>query len=1214
MSQDAVARIMRRILGRVCLFLFVLPAFCGASRAFAQMDQGTITGVVQDTTKAAIPGASVTLVNRDTNLTLHGKTDGSGVYVFTPIKIGTYSVSASFPGFEQTTQQNIVVDVQSNVDVPITLHAGNVSETVTVTTAPPLLQTQSAVVGTTFTNAEVNNTPLNSRNWIYMAQLVPGVAPSTDGNTEASGNGDFSANGQRPGQNNFTLDGIDNNINTVDLRGGASYAIRPPPDAIAEFRLSTTNFSAQFGHSAGALFNASIKSGTNQIHGDVWEYFRNTALDAEDWEDLVKDVYHENQFGATIGGPIWKDHIFYFGDGEANRIIYGSQAALFSVPSLLERQGNFNEVTNVALTGLAQPTIMYQPNSSGTQLMNCNGVANVLCPSAIDPVAQNLLDMYPKPNIAGGLLYNNYRPDIVIQDNTDQTDQRFDFNLTPKDQFFVRYSFSHQVLHNPPPFGPVLDGSTTNLGYEHVAIIQSVVASTTHFFSPNFSNEARFGYNFLNERFLSINAYRDIAPSVGLGGLPFGQPGYQLNGGLPHISIGSVSDIGTHEYSPTIEHQNIDQYLDNLSDVIGNHSLKLGVAFQSIRNNFLQPTYSLGNYGFSGKFTSNLNASFTGNGIADFLTDQTNTASLANQPIGNDVRWYESAYIEDDWRIRHNLTLNLGLRYDYFQPYREMANQQANVLETGTTFIPGGGAGIFELPVQDEKIPLQPVFTNGLATDHLALQYERNNRLSYAPKTNFAPRVGFAYAIDPKTVFRGGFGIFYGALETFGSAWNLIQNYPFTFSATLNSGACSATVLPCADTGVNLETGFQQALAVGPLNYFNLPGLTATDLHPHTSYAYGFNFTFEEALSSSTVMDIAYVSTYSRRNATQEDTNAATVVRNPNNTSSTVEPFPQFGSIEYITDEGQSDYNSLQASINKRMSHGLNFMVNYTWAHSLDDSKSPIGGGPTDRNPVIIPDRLEYTNSTFDVRNRFNLNLFYELPFGVGRGHLNHKGLADKVLGGWASDLTVQLQTGFPFNIAPNVTTASGGNAYAIKVGNPFHGGGTAVDPYNNIPCPAHVRNRTNWYNPCAYVNPLPGGYISQTTGPGGSDYVPEAPCTVSPANPTGCLNPSGQPYQYPVWTAGIANAFTFLGGKQDTIYGPGIERVNMSFFKDWKTVKRQFLQFRVDIFNVPNHPSFANPNIQTLNPNGGQIAGPHTLQQYTPDARFFQLALKYVF
>ena len=240
--------------------------------------------------------------------------------------------------------------------------------------------------------------------------------------------------------------------------------------------------------------------------------------------------------------------------------------------------------------------------------------------------------------------------------------------------------------------------------------------------------------------------------------------------------------------------------------------------------------------------------------------------------------------------------------------------------------------------------------------------------------------------------------------------------------------------------------------------------------------------------------------------------------------------------------------------------------------------------------------------------------MFYELPFGVGRGHLNRKGLADKFLGGWASDLTVQLQTGFPFNITPNVTTASGGNAYATKVSNPFHGGGTAVDPYNNIPCPAHVRNRVNWYNPCAYVNPLPGSYISLTTGPGGSDYVPEAPCPVTPANPTGCLNPSNQPYQYPVWTAGIANAFTFLGGKQDTIYGPGIERVNMSFFKNWTTVKRQFLQFRVDIFNVPNHPSFANPNLQTLNPNGGQIAGPHVLQQYTPDARFFQLALKYVF
>ncbi len=317
MKQYCAAPALCRIFSGL-VFALGIATFFSASAALGQLDQGTLTGIVTDTTKAAIPGADVTITNVDTNLRLHAKSDGSGVFTFTPIKIGKYSVSVTAPGFERTTQQNVQIDVQGDVNVPIVLHPGSVSETVTVTDAPPLMQTQDATVGTTFTTEEVNDTPLNSRNWIYMAQMTAGTAPAMDSATEASGNGDFSANGQRPSQNDFTLDGIDNNMNTVDLRSGQSYAIRPPPDAIAQFRISTTSFSAQFGHSAGAIFNASVKSGTNQIHGDFWEYFRNTAMDATDWEDLVKDQYHENQFGMTIGGPIWRDHIFYFGDVEAN--------------------------------------------------------------------------------------------------------------------------------------------------------------------------------------------------------------------------------------------------------------------------------------------------------------------------------------------------------------------------------------------------------------------------------------------------------------------------------------------------------------------------------------------------------------------------------------------------------------------------------------------------------------------------------------------------------------------------------------------------------------------------------------------------------------------------------------------------------------------------------------------------------------------------------
>ena len=389
---------------------------------WAQADQGTITGVVADTTGAALPEAEVTLVNTDTGFLLHVKADHSGVFIFSPLKIGDYMLSASAPGFETTRQGNLHLDVQQRLNVVLQMHVGNVSQLVNVSSSPPLLQSEDSSVGQVVSTETINETPLNGRNWVYIAQLTPGAVPTVG--SRAGGKGDFEANGQRAEQNDYVLDGVDNNVNVIGFLGGSSFAIRPPPDALAEFKVQTSNYTAEFGHSAGAVLNASIKSGTNQIHGDFWEYFRNDRLDARDFNSPAVPKYRQNQLGGTLGLPILRNKMFFFGDMEANRIVFGTPYT-GTVPTALMRQGNFSELLNPALTG-TQPTQLYRPNSGGTALLVCQGQSNVFCPSQIDPLAQKILNLFPAPNANNGLTYNNYKTNTNSTDNTIQWDTRFD--------------------------------------------------------------------------------------------------------------------------------------------------------------------------------------------------------------------------------------------------------------------------------------------------------------------------------------------------------------------------------------------------------------------------------------------------------------------------------------------------------------------------------------------------------------------------------------------------------------------------------------------------------------------------------------------------------------------------------------------------------------------------------------------------------------------
>jgi hypothetical protein len=1191
-----------RILLQIFSCLIGICLWSSGRNVMAQfLDQGAITGTVQDTTGAVIPNASVKLESPDTGFILSTTADSSGVYVFSPIKIGKYVITASAPGFENLMQKNISLSQGQRLNFSPKLKAGAVSETVTITDAPPLLQSQDSSVGQVLNTQELNETPLNGRNTVYLVQLAPGVAMGHG--SRGANTGDFEANGMRAEQNNFVIDGVDNNAVSVDYLGNNSYLVNPPPDALAEFKVSTSNYSSEYGHAAGAVVSASIKGGTNQFHGDLWEYWRNDILNNRDWTPgLPKGPYRQNMFGATLGGPVIKNKLFLFGDLQSNRIVTAPSQSPVSIPTMLMRQGNFSELLDQTKTSGGAAINLYEPQNNQTP-MSCLGVPNVLCPGQIDAVAQSILNLFPTPNANNGAVYNNYVFSVKQRINTFQWDARMDWNISPKDQSFARFSYSNTRGGFPAPLGPILDGGggagSSNVSGEQINYGNNFVLSETHIFNPRLVNEFRFAYDYAHFNALQQNAGVDLASQLGLGGVPFG-PATPNNGGIPYFTIGGLNQFGTRAYRPETETENEYQILDNVSWTLGNHSVRMGFAFQSVRSYTLEPPSSRPQYSYSGSITANPGVANTGYGVADFLTNNMSSGSIGPYAAFNNDQNNPSAYIQDDWKVNKNLTLNLGVRYDYFQPYKEMAGLQANFFVNSVGI--STGSAIYALPAQLQgKLALNPSFLAVLAKDNISLIYDKNPQLVNAQHTNFAPRVGFAFTADPTTVFRGGFGMFYQGQENTGAANDLGFNYPFVFSDNFPSPSCPAATVShpisnCANNGYQLETGFSDAISQGLTHYFNIPTLVGQSRDMKSIYAMDYNLAIEKAFSENLVATISYVGTLSRHLPININSNSSTVLLPSGSTQSYV-PFPDFGGSANILYEGIGEYDALETKLQKRISHGLDFLATYTWSHAIDDAGDPLGGGIGGyRNPSIIPIRQDMTNSGWDTRHRFTFNGFYRLPFGRDEARMNHAPFVlDALLGGWAMNVTYQLQSGQPFSIGTaNQTNVSGGTAYAIQTRNPFSPGGSP-DPTNpKITCPTSVRNKAHWFNPCAFKNPLPASLLTPL-GVGSSPTVP------APG------------YTYPSYITDAATAKLFLGGRSDTVYGPGYQRMDMSLFKRFRTFEGQYLEVRADGFNMLNTPAYGGPNGSISN-TGGQITSAHTTQSYTPLGRFFQLAAKYVF
>jgi hypothetical protein len=1195
----------------VALAAFLLAP---ARFALAQLDQGTITGVVQDQTGAVIGAASVTLTNVDEGLVLKAKTDGAGIFVFSPVKIGDYTVSASAPGFQTTTQTNLHLSLQQRLNVVVALKPGSATETVTVTTEEPLMQTQESSVGQVMDTKTIDSIPLNGRNWVFIAQLAAGADPPEG--SRGQGKGDFNANGQRAEENNFILDGIDNNANVVDFYNGASYVVQPPPDALAEMKVQTSDYSAEFGHSAGAVVNASIKSGTNNFHGSLWEYARNTAFDIHDWdnEQLPVPAYHENQFGATLGGPVIKNRIFLFGDAQANRIRF-AETTTETVPDAMEQAGDFSEILNSSLTGNSPVQLYYQtPNAPPVAIANNCMVTSSYCTASqglgitLNPTAVAILKDYPIGKANNGLLYNNYIVERPIVDDTFQWDLRADYNIDSKDTAYSRHSYWNEVGYRPPPLGDIIDGGGFGDDGTQKDMGQSFMTSWTHVFSQTITNEARYGFTYLHTGFEHPNAADlGFAQSVGFGGIPTAP----LNGGLPWVSVSGISSFGSPEWSTTDEHENVYEIIDNITKIAGNHALKAGVSFESIRFSTLQPQQSRGSYNYTGEYTSNLTAANTGYGVADFLLDMQNSAGLSNEVTNGDARWDNAVYFQDDWRVNEKLTLNLGLRWEHFQPYEDVGGYQASYnmtgppsLNTSTGF--GSGKAQYQIP-SEAKGYAAPImgqfgFTGVLAKDNIALVYTGDPHIVQSQDTNFAPRLGVAYSPDTRTTVRAGYGIFYGGLESIGYYPNLGENYPFQYATNFPSASCGAD--NCPTDGITIANGFASIVANGFASDVEDLTLRGSDPLAKTPYTEDYNFSIERSVSNDIAATVGYVGDVSRHMQVFPDPNGSLAYENPSNSIQDARPLPDFGGSSYISYGGSSNYNALQAKIEKRYTRGYNLLATYTWSHSRDDAPTPLGstGDGGFRETNLIPIQLDYSNSPFDTRQRFTFNALYDVPFGIGRAYLNTNRAMDYLIGGWSANASWVAQSGNPFTVYPTgISSPAGSGTRAIKVRNPLATGGTA--PVSGVTCPTSVKNHVHWFNSCSFENPWDAGDATFNGQPN-PNYIPKS--ASDPNTPAGDTTP--------VYVTSLASVLGYSGGVRDQVPGPGYERVNMSVFKNFKTYHEQLLSFRTDVFNLFNSPSYSQPSSTNINSQGGAITSPRNLQANAPDSRFFQLSLSYKF
>jgi hypothetical protein len=1130
-------------------------------RLMAQTDTGSIAGTASDATGAVIQGANVAALNTENGLKLTAQTNGAGEFKILAVPRGNYTVTIAAKGF-QSESAAVTVTVTTTQTVVFQLSPAGTATTVEVTGAAPLVNTSDATIGATIQGEQVAELPLNGRNFSNLALLTPGVTRGAYGD-EASGGGSsnftetirnnesgsaaLAVNGLRPQANNYILDGIDNNdglVNTV--------LFFPSIDATQEFKVNTSVAPAEYGRAGGAIVVSSIKSGSNQFHGSVFEFYRSGNFDANPnyrfngAPATPAASFKRNQPGFSAGGPILKDRLFIFGDYQALREALPVAPHYLTVPTTLMRTGDFSELLNVGLANgngfqtqyprcypgtdpssgnpyasETSPGLIFDPTtcsaSAPPQQFSYNGKPNVIPTSRLNPAAVNYLNAFPTPSRTDRYLQNYL--DTQSEANKYNTfDGKLDWTPTPNDRAFFRFSYDNSVNTKTSEFANLPAGGGTGINPTHA---RGYDLGYTHIFSPTIVNEANIGYNRDNYGYTPPMYGAYVSKDLGIVNANINQ---ETTGGA--LIGGWKGDLEyTGDYGLYAVPQDTYEVTDSVSMSSGNNSFKFGGTYMRRVVEFFNPQEGKGYF-----WIDEGTVDFTGYEVSELLAGGMDQYQIGSQSgyfanIGQE----DGIFAQDDWRFNRRLTLNLGLRWDYLSHPYEAHNQQSSFdVNTGTILEAG---------------------QNGVSRSILNQDY-----------SSYGPRLGFAYDLlgNGRTVLRGGYGIFYfldygginnqlGEQPPFGGSSDYLASngYCVTFTGQLNQ--------PTVSTGgdYNCKGYTSPATVVTALparGYVNFnpaappagTSMIAVNRNNQNSMIQEWNLQVERQFGSNNVVNIAYVGTHASDLSTYYPYNL-------NQFGTGIQNFPGLGGINYNDYNGISNYNGLQVHAEHRANNGLVGTVSYAWSHTLDDSPGAFQG----QTAALYYDPLSsYGNSSQDQRQAFSSSILYTLPFGRGQHFAgNDSRPVEWLVGGWQTSLIALVQSGTPVDLSTG--------QYAP---------GNRPDLIAPISYPKSISG--HWFNPASFSANIP---------------------TVATANGT---------------------VYTRLGTlARNQVFGPGYRVVNFSAQKNVHITDKYTLELHGDAFNLLNSAEFTNPNSNVTGGNFGQIEG---TQVYSN--REIQLAARFTF
>jgi hypothetical protein len=1207
------------------LFLFFSALFVSNLPTYAQQNTADVVGTVTDATGSVLPAATVTITNAGTNVSQATQTNGTGDYTFTLLQVGTYTVKVEAQGFKTFTAGNLTLSSGDRTRLDAKMEVGASSQTVEVSGAvAPALQTDSSNLGSLVTSTAVEDVPLNGRNVVRLVQLAPGV---TEGSTGSIANGThpddrrqtaaFSVNGQVDSQNNNLIDGMDNNERIIGTIG-----VRPSIDAIQEVNVSTNLYTAEVGRTSGGVVDIITKSGTNGLHGTAYEFFRNKVLNASpNWfsPTLPNPPFRQNQFGGSLGGPIKKDKTFFFGDYEGFVSAVG-YPLLANVPTYFEElnPGNFSDIPN-GHSAYAPVNISALPACAASSTAgNC-----------LSSFGLAYLKMWPKPNQAPSNIsqtgaacnpasathttclaqpLNDYASDPMRTQNSKTFDIRIDQHFSDSDTLFARYSFNNVDTFTPPNFPSVSVGGVTlnpGIGTSFASINgfpgnayereQSLAIGYVHVFNSNLVLNLKANYLRSKDDSYGINNGKAIntllgwpcnavtcinAPqylvTLGLMDATFATPA--ANSFTAPLTYGPASggSLGDSFYVPLLQYDNTFQYAGTLTMTKGAQSIKIGLGLIRRRATIIQSTGAFGTSAFTGYYT--------GNPIADSLEGLTTSITRSVSLTAPGFRtWEPSGFVQDDWRAKHWLTLNLGVRYDIFTPYTDIHDAFSNYDPYNGLIVSPGLPG-----------PQNTTKTDGVKTNYL----------------DIAPRFGFAATLPHNTVVRGGFGISY--FPTNYQSQYYMKNAPFNYSAScgmvLAAGATSCAPCPATAAGCSTFVGgtfFQNTATATPVAaggylpstapaysgtggawlpnglpnpVFNVALATNTANYPSNGAVAAIPFNFPDGYLDQAnllvqkeykgnVFTAGWVGEFGHHlgsafainsfaNYQQQVANARPLV---------VEGFPWWAGTA-VTEEGNygaSAYDALQTSFQRRLSSGLTVNLSYTWAHALALSnaactpyaslgypcfydvpgKTSVSGTTlTGEDQENSNQKYGWGNSGQDVHDRVTWTANYQIPFGKSL-----TGVEGALLKGWAMNTAGSWQTGIPFSVSLASGVGIAGTGFTST--NPDQiGTGRLSNP-----------TKANWFNQASFIAQTPG---------------------------------------------------TIGNERPNQLFGPRLTRTDFSIFKDFAVTERVKMQFRTEIFNLFNHAEFNTP-AATLNRTGvGQI----TSLSNNSIPRQIQFAFKFTF